>query len=99
MIPPFRTFQTGDSGTDRLASDIEKTLSAVTDVKLLAGTLLETIAVGTTPTAVSHKLGYKPRGWFVVDADVAASLYRASSDASFLTLVASAPVTVSLWVF
>lgn len=66
----------------------------------LSTELLEDIDLTTTETKVKHKLGKKPRGWWVVDSDAAATVRRsATADKDFLPLTASAAVTVSLLVF
>ena len=53
--------------------------------------------------AVQHSLGRPARGWFVVNANAAATLYQSASTNPApnqqILLVTSATVTVSLWVF
>jgi hypothetical protein len=61
---------------------------------------LQNILVSTTPLAINHQLGRKPLGWFVVDTDGAAEIYRSAPfDPKTLTLTSTAPVTISLVVF
>ena len=60
-------------------------------VKLISGT-----------TVINHKLGRKLQGWFIVDLNGAAQVYRTNATTMpdlTLTLVSNAAVTVSLWVF
>lgn len=65
------------------------------------GLLLTGIDLTTTPTAVNHGLGSTPSGWLVVRSQgaAAASVAETASTSRTLTLVASASVTVDLWVW
>ena len=72
------------------------------------------IKLGTTPLKIPHGLGTKPMGYLVVNQNANATIFRidpplpmdprermeAEKDAArFITLQASAEVTVKLWVF
>lgn len=49
---------------------------------------------------ISHKLGTKPQGWFIVDINANAQIYRSEESTDlFLTLYSNAVATVSLGVF
>lgn len=65
------------------------------------GVYLEAVEVGTSATQINHKLPSAPRGWLLlrVQGTAAASVVETASDARTLTLVASAAVTVDLWVW
>ena len=66
----------------------------------LQSVIVKDVALSTTPKAVNHRLGRKPQGWRIVDANSGATVYRtAPFDPLTLTLEASAPITVSLEVF
>ena len=53
-----------------------------------------------TAKKIAHGLNRKPRGWHPVDQNAAADIHRSEAwDPEFLTLTASANVTVSLWVY
>lgn len=69
---------------------------------LVQGQLLtgQTLINGTT--VINHKLGRQPQGWFLVSPQASATVYQAASQPNptlTLTLVSSAALTTSLWVF
>lgn len=68
----------------------------------LDGRHFTAVALTTTPTKVSHGLGRIPKGWYVTDITVATTVHRdpdATERNRYLTLVAGADCTVSLWIF
>ena len=103
MIPAFRAIvATADVVVDvlnRSTRAIEATLRSIEKIEILGGVLITSVAVSTTPVAIAHKLGRRPRGWVVVDDNTGVIVWRTASDAQFLTLDASASATISLWVF
>lgn len=68
---------------------------------LLDGILLTGVDVGTVPTNIPHKLGREALGWIVVGKSADARVWAPSAPLpkSYLTLQASSPCVVSLWVF
>lgn len=69
---------------------------------LIQGQLLtnQTLINGTT--AINHKLGRTPQGWFLVSPQAAAVVYQAAQQPNptlLLTLVSNAAVQTSIWVF
>lgn len=58
-----------------------------------------TATLTTSAQNISHKLGRKPRGWFVISINANSNVYSTASDDRFLSLTASATCTVKLWVF
>lgn len=51
-------------------------------------------------TVINHGLGQLQQGWFLIDIDGAATIYRSQPfSTTTLTLVSSAAVTVSIGVF
>lgn len=65
------------------------------------GVLLEGVSLTTTATPINHKLGAAPAGWLVLRyrGASAASVVETASDTRTLTLLASAAVSVDLWVW
>ena len=63
------------------------------------GKLLEDLEVTTATLRVAHGLGRKPRGWFPVDKNADARVWRTAWDAKFITFNASVTVTINAWVF
>lgn len=56
------------------------------------------LAIGTN--VINHRLGRMQQGWFLVDVDGAATIYRSANfNDKTLTLTSSAAVTVSIGVF
>jgi hypothetical protein len=67
--------------------------------ELTQGSLIsQSLASGSN--TINHLLGRQQVGWIIVDQDAAATIYRSQPlNAKTLTLNASAPVNVALWVF
>ena len=70
---------------------------------LLKGVLLENVNLTTGTTRVAHRLGRPARGFFVVDMTSNQRVWRDGSDTTspnvYISLIATAAVTVSLLVF
>lgn len=67
---------------------------------IVQGRLVEAINLDTAPVTFNHLLGRKMIGWVVSDQNAPALIARTQPlNDKNLTLTASAPVTVSLWVF
>lgn len=74
--------------------------SALAQRGLLGSVELVDVEVGTSDTRVAHHLGRRPRAWVVIDVTGSARVWRtAPSDELFLTLRATAPVTLALLVW
>ncbi len=64
--------------------------------------ILKNVALINGTTILNHKLGATMKGWFIVDQDAAASVYKPNTapfNSLTLTLVSSAAVNVNLAVF
>lgn len=59
------------------------------------------VAVTATPQKVAHGLGKPYTGFFLINSDAAVTVFSPSSDepSKFLTVAASGPANVTLWVF
>lgn len=74
-------------------------LDSILANQLLAGQST-TANLSTTPTVVFHSLGRVPNGWIITDLNAAAEVYRPSPMTNTtITLQASAPCTVQLWIY
>ena len=92
--------QSPDEMLNRIQDGIIREVNPVLANVLLRGRLLEDVAVATSSTAVSHGLGRPPKGWIVVDQNVAAHVHSPSASTDkFLYLIAGSAATLSLWVF
>ncbi len=62
--------------------------------------ILENVALINGATVINHKLGQQMQGWYIVDQQGVASIYRSAPFNSLtLTLTSSAAVTVNIAVF
>jgi hypothetical protein len=75
-------------------------LDPVLSNPILNGTLLESVSLANGVTVVNHRLGRRPRGWFIVDINAAATVYRSQPlTEKTITLTSDAAATCKLWVF
>lgn len=62
--------------------------------------LLKNVALIVGETKIPHLLGRPQKGWFIVDINAAANIYRSEPlESNFLYLTSDAVATVSLGVF
>lgn len=62
--------------------------------------ILKNISLANGQTKIPHLLGRKQQGWFLVDVNGAATIYRSQPlEGFFLYLTSNAAVTVSIGVF
>lgn len=69
---------------------------------LVQGQLLTDISLINGTTAVNHKLGRIPNGWFLVSPMGAATVYQAAQQINptlTLSLVSNTAIQTSVWVF
>lgn len=69
---------------------------------LIQGQLLVDMPLVNGTTVISHKLGRKPLGWFLVAPKAAGTVFQAASQLNptlQLTLISNAALTTSIWVF
>jgi hypothetical protein len=69
---------------------------------ITSGLQLSAVELKTGTNVINHTLQRQMRGWFVTDIDAVATIYRPATsyfNKTTLTLVASAPATVALWVY
>lgn len=100
----FRKINTTNTELMRVQDAVAESLNVLNSALLTEARLIPGVLIGTSATPVEHGLGREPQGWFVVDANTGASLWRSSSPpvnapAKLLYLQASTPVTVTLVVF
>ena len=89
-----------DSGLDSLQSNLWDGIERIRRTQIIDGVLLEGLVVGTTSVVFDHKLSRKPLGWFIVDIDKAAAVFRTDWDKFTITLESSvSDTTVNIWVF
>lgn len=75
-------------------------LNPVLGIPFLSGVQLNNISLKTGANVINTTLQRAQQGWFLTDIDAAITLYRSAPFNSLtLSLTASAPATVSLWVY
>jgi len=97
----FRQINTNDRELKLIQSNIDSAINSVIRAQILDGVLLESVALVTGANKIEHKLDRKYVGYIVVRNNSTATVYDSSSIETdvYVTLTASAPTTVSLWVF
>lgn len=90
--------------SDRVLLSIETQWSSILNPvianPIVQGVQISNIAIKTGTNVINHLLDRNQQGWFVTDATAAITLYRSKPlNDKTLTLVASAPATISLWVY
>lgn len=103
-IAAFRRVRTKNDDVQQLQDAVALVLQDVRSRTLIDGRLIEGLALTSgAVNVVNHFLDRPPRGYHVVRASAAASVWDTQDDnvtpARNLNLWTSADVTVSLWVF
>jgi hypothetical protein len=102
-MPKLQRIQTADRVLNMIQDNISNILDPYSSKEILQGQFLTGVQLVSGTNTVSHKLARQLIGWFVVRQRASAIIYD-NQDAQtrpnlFLTLVASADVTVDLYVF
>jgi hypothetical protein len=100
-IKDFKAISTENDELDRVQDNVSLFTQPLVDNPLLDGRLLEDVILTTSEVLVEHKLGRKPRGWYIVKKNAAQDIHESGTTLQerFLSLTAAGTVTVSLWVF
>lgn len=96
MLPFFKTPL---RELDQLQTRWKQVLDPITDNTLLKGRIIDSTALASGPNIIDHRLGRQPQGWIITDLNANVTLYRSEWSPTTLTLVASGPCTVSLYVY
>lgn len=95
----FAKVQTDIREVNQLQSNIATTLDPILNNPLSSGKFLNGVALSAGFTTVVHNLGYQLTGWLLTGINGASTVYSTGANASTLTLVSSAAVTVNIYVF
>lgn len=95
----FRKIKVYDRELDQVQSNIGNIIGPILKSPLIDGVQINGVVLSTSPTSVQHLLKRVPQGWFIVDSNAAATVYRTDWDLNKVILIASAPVTVSIWIY
>lgn len=99
-IATLPQFQSDDRDFQLMQSQWATSINPLLRNPLVNGVLLENVPLVMGDNVINTLLSRKQRGWFMVDQTAAADIYRSGPfNAQTLTLNASAPCTVSLWMF
>jgi hypothetical protein len=75
-------------------------LNPLLAVSITQGSLLTNKLLNIGTNTFNHYLGKQMSGWFIVDQDAKASIYRSQPlNSQSLTLTSDEVVTIALWVF
>ena len=92
--------QSEDQSLQLLQTRWKSLLDPLIRNQLTNGLMLTNIVLTTGDNVINHLLSRNQVGWFVVDQNAAVAIYRSQPlNDKTLTLNASGPATVSLWVF
>lgn len=94
----YRKTLTGNSLVDRNLSDIQDALYPLVSNGLLNGIEVKNIAI-SGDTVVNHGLGRAVVSYIITDINANANVWRVAATSNSITLTASGPVTVSLWIY
>lgn len=104
MIPALRRVKTKQEDLRQLQDSLDAVLNIIRGKQIIDGRLIEDIELSTTALNINHGLDNEVRGWIVVKKNANADVYEATSASTDLPkkqlkLIATAAVTISLWVF
>jgi hypothetical protein len=93
-------YQTNDKSLSLMQSAWRAILNPIIAIPMLSGLQLSDIKLVSGVNVINTLLSRMQQGWFVTDIDAAITLFRSAPfNSTTLTLTASAPATVSLWVY
>ena len=95
----FRKIVTANTDLQRVQTNVDDVFKQLRNAPILDGVLVENVIIGTTATSVSHTLQRQPRGFIIVDINADARVRRSAWTPTTLSLISTATVTLSLWVF
>lgn len=85
----------------QMQENLVQKINLLTKIPFLSGAAVLSVTLSTGDNKIAHKLQRKYQGWFTTKIDAGVQLYQvaASDDNLYITLNASAPVTIDLWVY
>jgi hypothetical protein len=97
MLP---IFQSSSRELSMLQTQWSSQLNPVLAQPQIQGIQLNDVALVVGANTINHLLGRKPQGWYIVDINGAATVYRsAPMNALTLTITSNAAVSVSIFVY
>jgi len=102
-MPKLQRIQTSDRVLNMIQDNVSNILDPYSSKDILQGQILQNVVLSSGANTVAHKLNRKLIGWFIVRQRSSATIYDTQdtqqAPALFLSLVASAGVTVDIYVF
>lgn len=96
---PFKTINVpNDKNLQLIQANVTQALQPLFNSPLVYGSTHTGVSVGTSATTIAHGLGNMPTAWVMTDITANATVHRVSWDATNITLIASAPCTISFWI-
>lgn len=100
MLKPLRKTRTENLDVRQLQDAVDEVLKDVINNPLLQGRLIEKVVLSAGTNTLAHGLGRELRGYLIAKRSSAATVYQIDPPTpDYLTLVVSADVTLTLWVF
>jgi len=100
---PFKPVDLRTSDPRRISDELKRLTDALVAIPWLAGNLLTGVPLSGTTSNVSHGLGRAYVGWWLIDLQASAIVYRDTTSTAdvtlYLPLKASASCTCALWVY
>lgn len=78
---------------------VETAINPIIKLPILDGVILQDLVITTSAQKFPHYLGRQPQGWWPVDKQNAAHIFRTDWTTTTITLEASATVTGSIWIY
>lgn len=93
-------FQSPSREMSLMQTEWASRLDPLIESPLSQGNFLKNVSLANGVTVINHLLSRKQQGWFIIDVNGAATVYRSQPfNALTLTLTSNAAVVVSLYVF
>ncbi len=97
---PLNLFKTPDQTLMLMQKQWTSELNPLLAVSLTQGSLLPNVNLIKGSNTFDHYLGRQVMGWFIIDQNSQASIYRSAPlNSQTLTLTSDAVTTISLWIF
>ena len=100
MIEKLQETHIGEAIHERAQTLLKTWSDKVSSCPYLDGVMTKEVAMtATTAQAINHYLGREPVGYHLVYQSAAGTVHQTAASKTSITLVASADMTIKLWVF
>lgn len=87
-----------DQNLQGLQDNVAGVLDPLVRIAILDGVQISA-TLSTGSNRISQPLQATPRGWIIVDRNGVATVYRTAWDSKTISLTASAPVNLQIWIY